>query len=248
MNATETPVEAAIAELRLGPPSRWLWGTTIVGILAFIGTQIWGFTTPPDANMGNLVKILFVHVPTAEISFLAVLVMFISSILYLVRRQERHDLLGAAGAEVGAILTALTLIQGSIWGRPTWGIWWTWDARLTSEAVMLVILVGYLALRSFTEDSGRRARWSAAVAILGALNSVIVYWSVQWWRTLHQPHSSPMTMARPYRYALRANDISMLLIFIALVAWRYRAARLERAAELLREEAALSQEGSHAAF
>jgi heme exporter protein C len=248
MNATETPVEAAIAELRLGPPSRWLWGTTIVGALAFIGTQIWGFSTPPDANMGNLVKIMFVHVPTAEISFLAVLVMFISSILYLVRRQERLDLLGAAGAEVGAVLTALTLVQGSIWGRPTWGVWWTWDARLTSEAVMLVILVGYLALRSFTEDTGRRARWSAAVAVLGALNSVIVYWSVQWWRTLHQPHSSPMTMATAYRYPFRANLITMLLVFIALVGWRYRAARIERAAELLREEEALNQGGAHAAL
>ncbi len=234
--------DTAYGEARVVPRRPgWLWPVTVLGVVALVATQAHGFTTSPDRDMGHLVKILFVHVPTAIMAFMAVLIMFVASILYLWKRREVHDLVGAAAAEVGAILTALTLVQGSIWGRPTWGIWWTWDARLTSTAVLLVILVGYLALRSFTDEPGRRARWSAAVAILGAINTVIVYWSVEWWRTLHQPHSSPMTVDPEYSLGLRLNMLSFLVVLVAAVAWRYRASRLELAVDELREESALSE-------
>jgi heme exporter protein C len=187
-----------------------------------------------------------VHVPAAWTAFLAYFIVAVGSLLYLWKGQERHDLLAASAAEVGAMLTALTLVLGSIWGRPTWGIWWTWDARLTSTAVLLLIFVGYLALRSFVEDPERRAQWSAAVGLLGALNVPIVYMSVKWWRTLHQMQSTPTTIAPEYVIGLRTNALAFTLVLAYFVTKRYRAARDERAAEHVAERIALGPEVHHA--
>jgi heme exporter protein C len=212
----------------------------VVALLALIGAQLLGvITSPPDRDMGHLQKIMYVHVPAAWNSFIAFFVVAISSLLYLWKGQERHDLLAASAAEVGTLFTALTLVLGSIWGRPTWGVWWTWDPRLTSTAVLLLVFVGYLALRSFVEDADRRAQWSAAVGLLGALNVPIVYMSVKWWRTLHQPQSSPSTVDPEYVIGLRANGIAVLLVLIYFIMKRYRAARVERLAEQFEERAAL---------
>jgi heme exporter protein C len=196
-------------------------------------------SSPPDRDMGDLQKIMYVHVPAAWNAFLAFVVVFAGSVMYLWKREERWDLLAGAAAEVAAVLTALTIALGSIWGRPTWGVWWTWDPRLTSTAILLVIIVGYLALRSFVDEPERRARWSAAVGILGALNVPIVYMSVRWWRTLHQPQSSPSTVDPAYAWGLRLNAIAFLLVMIWLVRTRYRAARLERVSERAAEREAL---------
>jgi heme exporter protein C len=123
-------------------------------------------------------------------------------------------------------------------------VWWTWDARLTSTAVLLVIIVGYLALRAFTDDPERRARWSATVGILGALNVPIVYMSVRWWRTLHQVQSSPSTVDSSYAWGLRLNAIAFLLALIWLVAQRHRAATLEQLVEREEEDRALGDGGT----
>jgi heme exporter protein C len=197
-------------------------------------------TSPPDRDMGHLQKIMYVHVPAAWSAFICFFVVFVASLDYLWRRDERSDLLAASAAEVGTVFTALTVVLGSIWGRPTWGVWWTWDARLTSTAVLLVIFAGYLALRSFTDDPERRARWSAAVGVLGALNVPIVYMSVRWWRTLHQVQSSPSTVDPAYVLSLRANAVAFLLLLTFLVRRRYQTAVVERAAERRREDEALS--------
>ena len=222
----------------------------LLGVVAFLGiisAQVLAILiSPPDRDMGDLEKILYVHVPAAWNSFLAFLVVAIASLLYLWRGQEKHDLLAASAAEVGTVLTALTLMLGSIWGRPTWGVWWAWDARVTSEAVLLLIFVGYLSLRAFVDDPDRRAQWSAAVGILGALNVPIVYMSVKWWRTLHQMQSSPSTVAPEYVIGLRANGIAFLLMLVYFILKRYRAAQLERAAEHLAERHALGLEAEHA--
>ncbi len=190
-----TAVAAAHEEIAIPAAPRWLAIVGILGALAFVGAQALGvLTSAPDRDMGHLQKIMYVHVPAAWNAFIAFFIVACASIRVLVANDERADLLAAAAAEVGAVLTALTLILGSIWGRPTWGVWWTWDARLTSTAVLLVIFVGYLALREFAEEPERRMRWSAAVGVIGALNVPVVYMSVKWWRTLHQVQSSPTTV------------------------------------------------------
>ena len=142
--------------------------------------------------MGHLQKIMYVHVPAAWMTFISFFVVLVFSVRYLWKRRENDDLLAASAAEVGATFTGLTLVLGMIWGRPAWGVWWMWDARLTSTLVLFLIFVGYLALRAFVDDADQRARWSAAVGAIGALNVPIVYMSVKWWRTLHQPPSSPV--------------------------------------------------------
>ena len=221
--------------------ARWVAIVGVTGFIAIIAAQVHGFTmSPPDRDMGNLQKIMYVHVPAAWMSFICFFIVLVGSVRYLWKRTENSDLLAASAAEVGAVLTALTLMLGSIWGRPTWGVWWTWDARLTSTAVLLVIFVGYLSLRAFTDDPDRRALWSAAVGIFGALNVPIVYMSVKWWRTLHQLPSSPNTLDPAYTLALRLNAIAALLLVVYAIATRLHVAKLEAAADALIERQALS--------
>ena len=211
------------------------WGLLVLA--ALIAGQAYGFLeSPPDRDMGNLQKIMYVHVPAAWSAFIAFFVVFIASILHLWTGKAKHDLIAASAAEVGALLTALTHALGSIWGRPTWGVWWTWDPRLTSTAVLLVVFVGYLALRAFTDDYDRRARWSAVVGILGFLNVPVVYLSVRWWRTIHQVQSSPSTVDTTFAWGLRINAIAFLLLTIYFVRERYRAAAMEHQREALIEE------------
>lgn len=220
---------------------RWLAPVGAVGYLAVVAAQVLGFLiSPPDRDMGNLQKIMYVHVPAAMTAFMCFAVVFCASVLYLWKREARYDLLAAAAAEVGALLTALTLLLGSIWARPTWGIWWTWDARLTSTAVLLVVFVGYLALRAFTEDPDQRARWSAAVGILGSLNVPIVMLSVRWWRTIHQLPSTTATVDPHYELALRGNIVAVLVLVAYLVVRRYQVARLEHFVDQVAEREALA--------
>ena len=171
-------------------PGRWLtylgWGA----LAALIAAQALGFlTSVPDRDMGHLQKIMYVHVPAAWNAFIAFFVVFVASALYLWKGEERHDLLAASAAEVGAVLTGLTLALGSIWGRPTWGVWWTWDARLTSMLVLLLLYLGLLALRSAIEDPNQAGRAAAVLSLVGFVNVPIVKFSVDWWNTLHQPAS-----------------------------------------------------------
>jgi heme exporter protein C len=225
-------------------PPRWLAPAGWLGLLAFVAAQAIGFLiSPPDRAMGNLQKIMYVHVPSAWVAMLGFFIVFVVSLLYLWRRDLKYDRLAAATAEVSVLFTGLTLALGAIWGRPTWGIWWTWDPRLTSTAIMLLIYVGYLALRSFTEDEERRARWSAAVGILGFLNVPIVYFSVKWWRTLHQVQTVDVAgaMGSSYAIALLINSIAFMIVFAWLVGMRTHVAGLERHREARLEEQALTR-------
>jgi heme exporter protein C len=220
-----TPLDAITVQ-----KPRWLAPFGWFAVLFFVAAQATALLlSQPDRDMGHLQKIMYVHVPSAWVSMIAFFVVFVTSLLFLWKRNMKYDMVAASAAEVGVLLTALTLALGSIWGRPTWGIWWTWDPRLTTTAVLLLIYIGYLALRSFTEDEDRRARWAAAVGILGFLNVPIVYMSVRWWRTIHQVQSTPNTVDPYYVLGLRLNAFAFLFLFIFLVGLRYYVARLERA-------------------
>ena len=199
--------------------------------------------SPADANMGHLQKIMYVHVPAAWVAFAAFGVVFIASVLFLWKRDYRADLTAAASAEVGTVFTALTIALGSIWGKPTWGVWWTWDPRLTTTAILLLIFVGYIALRSFTDDEDRRARWSAAVGILGFINVPIVYMSVQWWRTIHQVQSTPQSVDNPFLYGLLINTAAFSVLGAFFIKHRYETAKVERLIEQHIEVAALEEAG-----
>jgi len=221
------------------PPRTSVW----LGFIAFavlISAQVFSIlTSPAERDMGHLQKIMYVHVPAAWMAFISFFVVFLFSVRYLWQKRENDDLIAASAAEVGAVFTGLTLMLGMIWGRPAWGVWWVWDARLTSTLVLFLIFVGYLALRAFVDDSRQRASWSAAVGAIGAINVPIVYMSVKWWRTLHQPPSSPATLDPAYTMGLRLNAIALLLVTIYFIRRRYEIARLERAVEHLAESAAM---------
>ena len=196
-------------------------------------------TSPPDRDMGDLQKIMYVHVPAAWMTMLAPLTVLVFALKYLFTKREEDDLLASSAAEVAATFAGLTLVLGMIWARPTWGVWWTWDARLTSTLVLFLILVGYLALRAVVDDREQRAQWSAAVGILGAINVPIVYMSVRWWRTIHQIQSSPATVDPAYVIGLRLNAFAFLFVMIYFIRRRYDAALATRAAERAAEAAAL---------
>lgn len=218
-------------------------GWTIFGWFAFaflVASQAIAIAiSPPDRDMGDLQKIMYVHVPSAWMTMLAPLTVLIFSLKYLWSHREQDDLLAASAAEVATTFAGLTLALGMIWARPTWGIWWTWDARLTSMLVLFLILAGYLAVRAVVDDRDQRAQWSAAVGILGAINVPIVYMSVRWWRTLHQIQSSPSTVAPAYVIGLRLNAFAFLFVMIYFIHRRYDAALTLRAAEHAAENAAL---------
>ena len=229
-DGTSVPADR-IPDGPLNIPRTSVWfGVAALAIL--VAAQAYSImTSPPEGDMGHLQKIMYVHVPAAWMAFLAFFVVLIFSVKYLWKRNEHDDLLAASAAEVGALFTGLTLVLGMIWGRPAWGVWWVWDARLTSTLVLFLIFVGYLALRAFVDDPHQRARWSAAVGAIGAINVPIVYMSVRWWRTLHQPPSSPATLDPAYTLGLRINAIAFLFVLIYFVKRRYEIARLERAVE-----------------
>ncbi|MEO7683471.1 MAG: cytochrome c biogenesis protein CcsA [Gemmatimonadaceae bacterium] len=228
------------SETRTAPPPRTSVLFGFIAFAALIAAQVFSIlTSPAEGDMGHLQKIMYVHVPAAWMAFISFFVVLAFSVRYLWQKRENDDLLAASAAEVGATFTGLTLMLGMIWGRPAWGVWWVWDARLTSTLVLFLIFVGYLALRAFVDDAEQRARWSAAVGAIGAINVPIVYMSVKWWRTLHQPPSSPATLDPAYTMGLRLNAIALLLVTIYFIRKRYEIARLERAVEHLAEAAAM---------
>lgn len=182
---------------------------------------------PPSVDMGNVQRIMYVHFPSWIAVAIAYLTAFVCSVAYLIRRRPGLDYMAHAAVEVGVLFNITGLITGSIWGRPTWGVWWTWDPRLTTTALMLVIFLGYLAVRAFLDDPDNRARIAALVATIGFLNLPIVYFSVRWWRTLHQPQSSPETVDPQIVTALRVMMVTFALIAAYLISRRYLLARIE---------------------
>jgi len=203
--------------------------------LALGAGLVMGFgVAPREVIQGNVQRIMYLHVPTVLVAYLAFAVVFLASIAYLWRRDLAADRLAHASAEVGVLFTGLTIAAGAIWGKPTWGTWWTWDARLTSVAILFVMYLGYLLLRGMIEDRDRAARYSAVLGIIAALDVPLVHFSVYWWRTLHQPPSllkpGPATMPQSIVAALVVNIAAFALLYAYFVAKRVTLLRREEEA------------------
>ncbi len=165
----------------------WLMGLSIT--LTIIGIYFALFDSPDDLVQGSAVRIMYVHVPSAWLSIFSYLLLSICSFFFIVWRHPLADILSRSIAPVGALFSLLTLLTGSIWGRPMWGTWWVWDARLTSMLILFIFFLGYIALSNAFERNERGSRPAALLAIVGSINLPIVKFSVDWWNTLHQPAS-----------------------------------------------------------
>ena len=213
--------------------NRALGWLAVIGLVAGL---VMGFgVAPREATQGNVQRIMYLHVPSVWVAYLAFAAVLVASITYLVRRAEAADRLAHASAEVGVLFTGLTIATGSIWGKPTWGTWWTWDARLTTVSILFVMYLGYLLLRGMIDDRERGARFAAVLGIVAAFNIPLVHFSVYWWRTLHQPPSlmkpGPGTLPGSIVTALLVNFAAFTLLYVYFVTRRARVLRLEAEAE-----------------
>ena len=209
-------------------------GSRIVGALALVGlatTALYGLViTPPDENQGNMARMLYLHVPVATVAFLAFGVTALGSAVYLWKRTEFWDLLAGASAEVGVVFTGLTLLTGMLWGRPTWGVYWVWDARLTTTLLLFVLFLGYLALRRVLVGSPSRGKWCAVAGIIAAIDVPIVHESTTWWVSLHQGASLSLQGSKIsgiMLFALMLGFVSFLLLYWWLMIHRFRLQFLE---------------------
>ena len=209
----------------------WLAGVALAGttLIALVGV-------PADATQGDVQRIMYVHVPSAWLAYLAFFVTLVGGVLFLARGDLRFDRAAAASAEIGLLLTGLTIATGAIWGKATWGKWWDWDPRLTTTAILFVIYAGYLLVRQSIVDRRRRARLAAVFGIVGFVNVPVVHFSVLWWRGLHQPP----TVLRPGQptiepvmlAALLASVLAFTLVYLWLLRRRIDLESLRDKAEL----------------
>ena len=165
------------------------WLASLCAILLAVGIFQGLVVAPTDYEQGESYRIIFVHVPSAWLSLFIYMVMAFCSLLVIVWKMKLADMVAEVSAAIGASFTFLALATGSLWGRPMWGTWWEWDARLTSELVLLFIYIGYMALRASIDNPATRARAAAILALVGVVNIPIIKFSVDWWNTLHQPAS-----------------------------------------------------------
>ncbi len=224
----------------------------VIGFLAliFIGaTLVLGLKiTPPDAIQGQMVRIIYIHPPLAWVAFLAYGTTAIASGLYLWKRTRARiwDQLSGASAEVGVVFTGLTLVTGSIWGRPTWGVWWTWDPLLTATALLFVLYLGYLALRKLPGDINQRSKRSAIAALIAFIDVPIVQMSVLWWHSLHQKPTvfnpgQPAQIHGIMADTLLIGFIAFTLVWLWLLFTRLGVIKLEEKIELYGLEVALRE-------
>jgi len=227
---------------RLGAPERFYrWSSRLGRIMVwlavvFITAGLVGglFWAPTDFRQGESYRIIFVHVPTAWLSLFGYLFMAACAAIALIWRLKVGEAMARAAAPVGASFTALALITGSLWGKPMWGTWWVWDARLTSELLLLLLYFGFMALDSAFEDRRQGARAAAVLALVGSVNVPIIHYSVEWWNTLHQGPTIT-------QFDAPAIDIRMLLPLLSMalgfMAYFFAVVLLRARSEMLAREA-----------
>lgn len=218
-------------------PTTWPW---IVMAVAGLVTFVASMTVGPDAIQGQLSRIMYVHVPAAWLAYLAFFVTMGASAMYLLKRDLAWDRRALASAEIGVMFTGLAIGLGMIWAKPTWGVWWTWDARLTLTAIMFFVYLGYLALRRTTDDLENRARRSAILGVLAIVQVPLVHFSVIWWRTLHQPPTllspDPIDMDTSMLVTLLIAVVAFTVMYVAMMFKRIELAVLEDEALVSEQE------------
>jgi heme exporter protein C len=232
-----TPIESAERALRRSAP------LIVAGLLLLAVVYVWalGFT-PPDVRQGLAQKIFYIHVPSAWVGFLGLLMVGVASVVYLVRKDPVVDIFAASAAEVGMVFTTVVLITGPIWGRSAWGAWWTWDVRLTSTLFLWFVVLAYLVLRSSVTDPAQRARYSAVLGILGAALVPFVYLSIYLFRQDRMQHPGPVVIKAGgptlpgSMLATLLFSLGVFTLFFAALLWRRFA--LARLADALAQAAA----------
>jgi heme exporter protein C len=230
--------------------TRALGALSLLGlVLLLLFALVW---SPADRTQRDSVRLMYVHVPTAILAFAACAITTVAAAMWLRRRTEGWWVLGGAAAEVGLVYTGLTLVTGSIWGRPTWGTYWDWDPRITSTTFLFVLLVGYLALRRIDNETGDAAQRGTRGAIAGLLlfpNVVVVHYSVDWWRSLHQ--TATITRLDPsIEGSMLFTLVLGIAVFAVLFAWlvihRFRVGWLEEQVERRGLDQALAERRAEA--
>lgn len=207
----------------------WFYG--IAAILTIIGLYISFFVAPTDATQGESYRIIFIHVPAAWMSMFIYIVMATWAGLGLILNTRLSSMMAQALAPTGAMFTVVALLTGAFWGKPTWGTWWEWDARMTSELILLFLYIGYMSLNAAIDDVRRADKAGAILALVGAVNVPIIYFSVKWWNTLHQGASVSLT-----RSPSMAKTMLLGMFIMAIAAWMYAiAVSLSRARLLMLE-------------
>jgi len=208
----------------------WLWGVALAGL--GLGLYLSLFVAPADYQQGEMVRIMFIHVPFAWLSMACFGVMAVAALGTLVWRHPLADVIGKSAAPIGAAFTFLALVTGSLWGKPTWGTYWVWDARLTSVLILFIIYLGLIALWQAVEDPGKAARTAAILTLVGSVNLPIIKFSVEWWNTLHQGESifraGGPTIDPSMLWPLLVMTVAMTVLFAALLVMAARNEILRR--------------------
>ena len=208
------------------------WCAALAVLMTVLGLALGLLIAPVDAQQGDAYRIIFIHVPAAWMSMVIYLAMAFWAAMGLIFNARLGAMLASALAPSGALMTFIALWTGALWGKPTWGTWWVWDARLTSELVLLFLYIGFMSLHAAIDDPRRADRSAALLALVGAVNVPIIYFSVQWWNTLHQgasiSFSKGATMATPMLLGMLVMTLAFWAYAIAIALTRLRVVILER--------------------
>jgi heme exporter protein C len=227
------------------------WVSIICVLMMIYGVVGGLFLAPPDAEQGDAFRMIYIHVPAAFLSLMIYGIIFVNSVVYLVWHIKLADITAKCSASVGATYTIIALFSGALWGKPMWGTWWIWDARLTSELILLFLYMGYMGLRNAIREPKRAAKASAILAVIGMVDIPIIHFSVEWWATLHQGATlakfSKPSIAPEMLYPLLAMLGAFILFYAALLCVRVRVEILKRERKTQWVQAWFAAQGSSAA-